>query len=470
MPSMSTAIASCLRRAPAFAALATMLIPSSLPAQARATTEQTQGRRLALVLGSNAYTVAPLVNPTRDAVGVESQLRALDFDEVVLVLDADLATMRTSIDNFAHRIEPSDVAVVYFAGHGFQIGGENYLVPVDFRMTNEENDAKNAALPASVLLASLTRSRAELVILILDACRDNPFTRALPGKPGTTRSLGDAPGLARMEPTTIQPATALSPATAVFNSSVLIQFPTTPGLTIDDDSLEGHSRFAAHLIEALGHPELNVEQMFNRVRYAVHEASKKQQLPSTIDNVGIELFLSKNPGPSETERLARLARETEDADWHKILSSDDPATFRTYLTSYPEGRYRSEATAMAEALARVKPPPEIPKQIIQATLNEYAAAYAKFDVQALKRVFPSPPSQIVDDIRASQSMCGGYRVVFGPDPKFYSGETASMVIAVVQSEYTCQRPKKNQKVPPKQMTDVFRLRLTGTRWVIEGLN
>src|SRR5690349_20735600 len=106
MPSMSTAIASCLRRATALAALGAVLTPSSLQAQARATTEQTHGRRLALVFGSNAYIVAPLRNPTRDAVGVDSQLRALSFDDVVLLLDADLATMRASIDNLVHRIAP----------------------------------------------------------------------------------------------------------------------------------------------------------------------------------------------------------------------------------------------------------------------------------------------------------------------------------------------------------------------------
>lgn len=151
--------------------------------------------RFALVIGNSNYGQAPLRNPANDAVAMYQMLTTYQFQTTSL-LDASLRDMDAAIDRFVSQLRPNDVALLYHAGHGFQVEGENYLAPVDFRATTEV-DAKYSAYPVSKAQEKIERSGARLAVLILDACRNNPFRVARSGAgglaPPTSRPALTAP-------------------------------------------------------------------------------------------------------------------------------------------------------------------------------------------------------------------------------------------------------------------------------------
>ncbi|MBL8175017.1 MAG: caspase family protein, partial [Bryobacterales bacterium] len=142
--------------------------------------ESGNGRRLALIVGNEAYAKWPLRNPVNDARAVEQALRELGF-ETEAVVNAGLKALEQGVDRFVAKVKAGDVAMFYYAGHGIQIDGENYLVPVDFD-AKDEADAKYVSYSAARVQERMDRAGARLSIVVLDACRNNPFR--------TTRSAG----------------------------------------------------------------------------------------------------------------------------------------------------------------------------------------------------------------------------------------------------------------------------------------
>src|SRR5277367_83794 len=138
-------------------------------------------QKMALVIGNGAYPGNALKNPPNDAAAMARTLRALGFDDVTEKRDLNRRQMRQEIDKFIAKINKGDMAWVYYAGHGVQANERNYLIPVDFM--GEESDLDYDAYPADQLRDKLERSGARLRILILDACRNNPFR----GKRGGSR-------------------------------------------------------------------------------------------------------------------------------------------------------------------------------------------------------------------------------------------------------------------------------------------
>ena len=143
--------------------------------------EQSPGqRRVALVIGNAAYEArgASLTNPLRDANGMAAVLRDLDFYPVVEAMDATKAEMMRATNSFVESVRPGDVAVFYYAGHGMELeDGVNYLAPVEFSADWDEVDAEHGSLPVNWVQDKMERSGAAVRIVILDACRNNPFER-----------------------------------------------------------------------------------------------------------------------------------------------------------------------------------------------------------------------------------------------------------------------------------------------------
>jgi hypothetical protein len=216
---------------------------------------QPSERRLALVVGNNAYPSAPLRNAVADATAVSAALRGLQFD-VTTVTDADLTTLERAVDAFVARLTPADVAMFYFSGHGVQIDGENYLMPVDFKGF-DEIDVKHKAYSATRVHEKL-EARARVRILVLDACRDNPFK--------SSRSAQG--GLAEM--------------TA---RGSLIAFATSPGSTASDNPRGRNGLFTEKLLEALSEPGLSASDLFRQVRKRVNDASDGRQFPWLWDGL-----------------------------------------------------------------------------------------------------------------------------------------------------------------------------------------
>ncbi|MBV1696140.1 MAG: caspase family protein, partial [Hyphomicrobiales bacterium] len=208
--------------------------------------------RLALVIGNSAYATAPLANPRNDAELIARTLRHLGF-EVTRLHDADQKTMRRALIDFGRRLKAADaVGVFYFAGHGVQVEGENYLIPIGAEI-REEREVALEAVSATEVLRSFQTSSKRLSITILDACRNNPYAAA-------TRS--GVRGLAGMN----------AP------SGTLVSYATAPGqVAMDGDG--ANSPFAEALAQSMLQAGLLVEDVFKRTRRLVLAKTGERQVP-----------------------------------------------------------------------------------------------------------------------------------------------------------------------------------------------
>jgi formylglycine-generating enzyme required for sulfatase activity len=207
-------------------------------------------RRKALLIGNNKYPKQPLANAVNDATDLSATLRNAGF-EAELLVDADLRTMDLSVQRFVQRLNPGDVALFYFSGHGVSIEGENFLLPVSFAAEMEADVRYQAYSAARV--RDLIRSRnVRLSVLVLDACRSNPFR-------GSRSSGGGLSGMS--------------------GAGAFIAFAADEGRTADDNPKERNGLFTKHLLKEALTPGLGLESLFTRVRSKVYEESQGKQTP-----------------------------------------------------------------------------------------------------------------------------------------------------------------------------------------------
>ncbi len=231
----------------------------------RPATNSAGGRRVALVIGNGAYAhVTALPNPPNDAHAVAKTLRDLGF-EVTESIDADHATLEKVTSNFIVDATGAKIALLYYAGHGVQIDGHNFLVPVDIQRDSVPN-LMAAMTDMDNLLAGLD-DKIRTNILIFDACRNNPFEKVADA--GTGRSISISTGLA-------SPGSLASGATA--GAGTLIAFATAPGkVALDGEG--GNSPFSAALSKYMPTPGIEVQQMLTRVRADVVASTGSKQVP-----------------------------------------------------------------------------------------------------------------------------------------------------------------------------------------------
>lgn len=241
----------------------------------RANDQFTTGRRVALIIGNSSYQSAGVLrNPVNDARDIASVLQELGF-EVILRTDSDLRTMEAAIDEFYAAIQQGSVGVFYFAGHGVQADGENYLLPIDANI-QVERDLPYESLPLARIVGRMEAADNDINIVILDACRNNPFASSV-------RSLQR--GLATVDA-----------ATGFF-----IAYATAPG-NVADDGQGRNGTFTAALLNHIRTSNLTVEQLFKRVRAQVSNATNGQQIPWTSSSlIGEFAFGTGNSdrGPSD---------------------------------------------------------------------------------------------------------------------------------------------------------------------------
>ncbi|WP_284418064.1 MULTISPECIES: caspase family protein [unclassified Bradyrhizobium] len=237
------------------------------------------GQRMALVIGNGAYAhVQPLPNPPRDARAIARSLRDIGFT-VVEGIDLDRAAMQAKTRDFLREATRAQVAVVYYAGHGVQIDGRNYLVPTDIAWS-AGSDVVGAMVDMDQILAGLD-DQVRTNILILDACRNNPFApQAGATEPG--RGLTGATGLAA-------PAALGTGATS--GAGTLIAFATAPGKVALDGEGD-NSPFSAALSRHIGTPGLEVQQMLTRVRAEVVASTRNKQVPWSNSSLLGEVYLA----------------------------------------------------------------------------------------------------------------------------------------------------------------------------------
>ncbi len=247
-------------------------------------------RRTALVIGNSAYKSSPLRNPVNDARAMAAVLTETGFS-VLLIEDAGRATMRRVIREWGDQLARGGVGLFYYAGHGMQIRGKNYLIPVTADVQRED-EVEDESVDVNTVLSKMESAKNALNLLILDACRNNPFQRSF---------RSGAQGLAQMDAPT----------------GTLISFATAPGSVAADGTGE-NGLYTHHLLRAIRTPGLPVEQLFKQVRNGVMADTKERQVPWESSSLrGDFFFLVLPPGMQAEEQKRRqkvlVDRAVEDA-------------------------------------------------------------------------------------------------------------------------------------------------------------
>lgn len=363
----------------AFLALAVLAFPASAYAAIE--------KRVALVIGNGAYQNAqPLPNPTNDARAMEAKLRGLGF-EVVAGFDQDYATMRRTVASFARVARGADVALVFYAGHGLQVQGQNFLVPVDAQFKDETAlDFETISMDFVIRQMSYdTKVR----LVLLDACRDNPLARTLARGMNPTRSASVGVGLAEIK------------MDDAGGEGSVIAFATSPG-DVAMDGTGPNSPFTQALLRHIDAPNTTIQSVMTRVTGDVYRATKQRQRPWVNASLIGEVFLNRvdqgaqdqaaipmaslDPAhrqvfahPLQSNNAAPAVAGTLAWDREKTLfnvakTSGDVEDYETYLTVFPNGFFaevarnyirRRTGTAPATHLAaRTDAQAPVPSKII----------------------------------------------------------------------------------------------------------
>lgn len=296
-------------------AMAAVLLAGARPAHAE--------KRVALVIGNSAYPASPLDNPVNDARAMAAKLKSVGF-EVLLRENATKAQMEDAIGLFGEKLAADATGLMFYAGHGMQVNGRNFLVPVDAKIGSEQR-VKLETVDAEVVLDQMAAAKARVSLVILDACRNNPFER---------RWRGGSAGLATMN----------AP------EGTLIAYATAPG-KVADDGADKNGLYTGELLKVLGEPGLPVEEVFKRVRVAVSRASNGSQTPWEASSLTGDLYFVPK---GSTVTVAPPAPVPVDADamtCEALKGSGSAAAFEEYLRQFPRGQCVSYARVRLADLA-----------------------------------------------------------------------------------------------------------------------
>ena len=288
----------------------------------------TGAHRVALVIGNAAYPGAgALKNPANDAKDIGAKLKRVGFD-VIVRTDIKQKDMLRSLTEFGDKIRTGSEALFFYAGHGMQVRGRNYLIPVDADIKSESS-VSSEAVDVDQLLDKLAPARLSMVIL--DACRNNPFER---------RFRGGGQGLAQINAPT----------------GTLIAYATAPGKVAADG--EGRNGlYTSELLAAMDVQGMKIEDVFKRVRTNVVKRSNDAQTPWESSSLTGDFFFRAPSDASAASVPPQPMTSTTDpaaielAYWDGVKDSRDAEAFKTYLDQYPEGRFASLAKVRMRELS-----------------------------------------------------------------------------------------------------------------------
>src|SRR6266581_5910177 len=288
-------------------------------------------KRVALVIGNSAYeNVARLGNPANDATAITATLKEAGFDVVDSRRHLNIADMRRAFRDFSDKARDADVAVVYFAGHGIEVDGANYVIPVDAAM-ERDLDVYDEAFPLDRILATIEPAK-QLRLVILDACRLNPFAKTMKRTIGS-RAVGR--GLARVEPN--------SPNTLIAFAS------KADSIASDGDSK--NSPFTSALVKHIATPGLDLRKAFGFVRDDVLKTTSNRQEPYVYGSLGgddVPLVPGKSAAPSTS---APSPQAEARRDYELALQVGNKDALNAFLAQYSDGFYANLARIQLAKLA-----------------------------------------------------------------------------------------------------------------------
>ena len=290
--------------------------------------------RTALVIGNSKYSSSPLKNPANDAFDIASALRNCGFT-VTLKTDANLRVMKRSIKDFGMALRKGGIGMFYYAGHGAQIDGQNFLIPIGADI-DSESEVEYEALEAGRVLGLMKDAGNSMNIVILDACRNNPYMR---------NSRSARQGLAKMD--------------APFGS--LVAYSTSPG-SVASDGDRRNGLYTHFLLKYMREPGKKIEEVFKKVRRAVIKETSEKQTPWESSSLTGDFYFTKSrtnhptPPPPITvpekikPKVSQATRKVpirninpEEEMWLMIKETNDPKDIAYFLEAFPHGRLKSLA-------------------------------------------------------------------------------------------------------------------------------
>ena len=290
--------------------------------------------RVALVIGNSAYTRAPLQNPANDAEAMAKSLKSLGFD-VIELRDGSKAQMAEAIAKLRETLKGKrGVGMLYYSGHGLQLDWRNYMVPVDATLAKPA-DVPEQTVDVGHVIEAFRAAGNRMNILVLDACRDNPFAGTASGK-----------GLAQLD---------APPGT-------LLAYSTAPG-NVADDGDGSNGLYTQYLLAELRKPTAKIEDVFKRVRLQVRQKSAGRQIPWESTSLEDDFYFNDAASvaaKAERDRLAASeeARDKafglEKADWDRIKDSKSADDFYAFLQRYPSGLIGEQAQFRLDQLQKAR--------------------------------------------------------------------------------------------------------------------
>jgi uncharacterized caspase-like protein len=360
--------------------------------------------RIALVIGNSSYSsVSALDNPSRDAQLIASTLEAIDF-QVTLLIDATQNEMKRALSDFGRSLRnggADTTGLFYYAGHGVQSFGNNYLLPVDVAL-NDAADLDLEGVEAQSVLRQMASARNRTNFVILDACRNNPFA---------DMAEFDSPGLAEMKAPT----------------GTFLSYATSPGAVALDGTGQ-NSPFTLALADEMLKPGVAVEQMFKQVRISVLEQTNGLQTPWDTSSLTNNFTFVDAPQENPEDLAARQL-------WNSVQATKDPVQIMLFLRGYPDSAYAEDARALlAEA--------------IEAELTD--------DTAAVQRPEPAGPSEneqsMFEAVQANPTV-EGYQDFLQAFPDGTYSEFARGEMAALESE-TSVDPVGEGVSEPTQETEL----------------
>ncbi len=294
----------------------TTLFTYSLAFPTTRSLSRTASNRIALVIGNGDYAQNPLRNPINDANAIATVLKELGFN-VTLVENANLKEMEEAANAFETALKSGEVGLFYYSGHGMQIDGSNYLLPVHERI-GSKTDIHYKAFDAGRILAHMEAAKTKVNIVILDACRDNPYRSLF-------RSIHSQ---------------GLTPMNAPHGS--LIAYSTGPGNVAEDGS-GNNSPYTRYLVKALKNP-IPVERIFKMVRENVMAETNNEQVPWESSCLTGDFYFTSKPATLTSDSLGHSAPpdssdNKEIAFWGTVSQIDSIEMYEAYLEEFPKGTF-----------------------------------------------------------------------------------------------------------------------------------